>query len=82
LYLTEFLSGKLTFYDMVLKSVACALVRKAANEIRITIVCNSFGVKKINELVLSSNKLTNNFTSLVTSGLGPDVALGSPVGLR
>jgi hypothetical protein len=40
----------------------------------------SFGVKKINELVVTSNKFSNNFAGLVTSGLGPDVILGPPVG--
>jgi hypothetical protein len=58
-----------------------ALVRKAADEIRITIFFNSFGVKKIDELV-TSNKLKNNFTGLVTSGLRSDLARGPPVGLR
>jgi hypothetical protein len=82
LYLTQFLLGKLTFYGRVLKSIACvALVRKAADEIRITIFFTSFGAEKINELV-ASNKLTNNFAALVTSGQGPDVARGSPVVLR
>jgi hypothetical protein len=77
---TEFLPRKLTFYGRVLKSIACvALVQKAADEIRITISFKSFGVKKINELVVTSNKLTNNFASLVTNGLGPDVARGPPV---
>jgi hypothetical protein len=62
---------------MVLKSMACvALVRKAADEIRITICFISFGAKKINELVATSKKLTNNFVGLVTSGLGPDLARG------
>jgi hypothetical protein len=56
-----------------------ALVRKAAYEIRITF-SRFFGENKINELVVTSNKLTNNFTSLVTSSLGLDVALGPPVG--
>jgi hypothetical protein len=40
----------------------------------------SLGVKKINELVETSNKLTNNFAGLVTNGTGPDVARGPPVG--
>jgi hypothetical protein len=31
---------------------------------------------------VSSNELTNNFEGLVTSGLGPDVARGSPGGLH
>jgi hypothetical protein len=39
----------------------------------------SFGAKKINELVVTSNKL-NNFAGLVTSGLESDVARGLPVG--
>jgi hypothetical protein len=39
LYLSQFLPGKLTFYGKVLKSVArVALLRKAADEIRITIL--------------------------------------------
>jgi hypothetical protein len=69
-----------TVYVGFLKSTACvALVRKAADEIRITIFLKSFGVWKINELVVTSNKLTNNFDGLVTSGLGPDMARGLPV---
>jgi hypothetical protein len=56
-----------------------APVRKAADEIRITIFSKSFGVKKINELVITSNKFTNNFSGLVTSCLGPDMARGPPV---
>jgi hypothetical protein len=36
--------------------------------------------KKINELVTANNKLTNSFVGSVTSGLGPDVANGPPVG--
>jgi hypothetical protein len=35
--------------------------------------------EKINELVVTSNKLTDNFAGLITSGLGPDVARGPPV---
>jgi hypothetical protein len=59
-----------------------ALVRKAAGEIRIKISLKSSGVKKINELVITSNKLKNTFAGLVTCGLGPDVTHGSPVGPR
>jgi hypothetical protein len=60
-----------------------ALVRKASDEIRITIFFfKSCGVKKINELVVITNKLTNNFAGQVTSGLGSDVARKLPVGLR
>jgi hypothetical protein len=78
--MVHFLNEKLTFYRRVLKSVACvALVRKAANEIRISIFFKLLGEMKINELVVTSNKLTNNFAGLVTSGLRPDVALGPPV---
>jgi hypothetical protein len=79
LYLTGFLPAKVTFYDRVLKvNRMVALVLKAADEIRITICFKSFGVKKINELVATSNKLTNNFAGLITSGLGLDVARGPP----
>jgi hypothetical protein len=60
-----------------------ALTRTAAEEIRITIFFfRSFGVKKINELAVTSNKLTNNFAGLVRSGLGPDLARGPPVEQR
>jgi hypothetical protein len=66
---------KLTFYDRVLRLIACvALFRKATDEIRITVFFISLRTKKINELVITSNKLTNNFAGLVTSSLGPDVA--------
>jgi hypothetical protein len=71
---------KLTFYGRVLKSIAyVTLVHKAADEIRITIFFKSFGIKKTNELVVTSNKLTNKFAGLVISGLGPDVARSPPV---
>jgi hypothetical protein len=56
------------------------LVRKAAYEIRISVFFKSFRVKKINERVVTRNKLTNNFTGLITTGLGPDVASRLPVG--
>jgi hypothetical protein len=81
LYLAQFLPGKLTFYGRVLKLIACvALVRKAADEIRITISFSNFSeIKKINELVVTSNKLTNNFAGQLTSGLLSDVARGPPV---
>jgi hypothetical protein len=36
------------------------LVHKAADEIRITISFKSFEVKKINKLIVTSNKLTKN----------------------
>jgi hypothetical protein len=76
------LPGKLTFYGRVLKSIACvALEHKAAEEIRITIF-KHFRMKKVNEFVVTSNKLTNNFAGLVTSGLGPDVARRPPVAPR
>jgi hypothetical protein len=82
LYLTQFLPVKLTFYGRISKSVACvALVGAAADEIRITnCFFRSFRVKKVNELVVSNNKLTNNFMVLVTTGLGLDVACRPPVG--
>jgi hypothetical protein len=32
--------------------------------------------KNINELAISSNKLSNNFTGRITSSVGPDVARG------
>jgi hypothetical protein len=57
-----------------------ALARKSADEIRITMFFfTSFGIKKINEPAVTSNKLTNNFAGLVASGLGTDVARGQPV---
>jgi len=37
----------------------------------------SFGAKEVNELVVTSNKLTN-FADLITRDLGPDVARGPP----
>jgi hypothetical protein len=60
-----------------------AFVRKAADEIRIDEIhdfLKFFRAKKINELVVTNNKLTNDFSGLVTSGLRPDVAHGPPVG--
>jgi hypothetical protein len=73
----------LHFTVRVFKSIPCvAFVRKAADEISIKIFLKSFGVQKINELVVTVNKLTNHFAGLVISGLGPDVARGPPVGPR
>jgi hypothetical protein len=40
----------------------------------------SYGIKKINELIVTSNKSTDNFAGLLTSGLKPDVTRGPPVG--
>jgi hypothetical protein len=80
LYLTQFLPTELRFYGRVLKPVASvALVRKAANEIRITIFfSDSYRGKKLNELVVTSNKLTNNFAGLgyklSRAGFGPRTA--------
>jgi hypothetical protein len=56
-----------------------ALVRKVADKIRITIF---FSNSSTNELVVTSNKLTNNFAGLVTSDLAPDETRGPPVGPR
>jgi hypothetical protein len=53
-----------------------ALDREAANKASITFFFKSFEVKKINKFVITSNKLTNNFAGLVTSGLGPDATRG------
>jgi hypothetical protein len=50
-------------------------MRKAADEIINNDWFKSFETKKINELVVTSNILKNNVTGLITSGLGPDVAL-------
>jgi hypothetical protein len=55
-------------------------VRKAAGVKRITICFKFFGKDKINELVVDSNILTNNFARQITSGLGSDVACWQPVG--
>jgi hypothetical protein len=55
------------------------LVCKAKDEIRSTISFKSFRAKKINGVWRTSTKLTNNFKSLLKSGLGSDVARGPPV---
>jgi hypothetical protein len=71
----------LAFYCGVLKSVAfVALVRKAADEIRIVIFFKSFRVKKIDELVIISKKLTNNFTGTVIASRVPYLSRRLPVG--
>jgi hypothetical protein len=54
-----------------------ALVRKA--EDKITFFPKSFGIKKVNQLTVTSYKLANNFASLITSRLGPDADRGLPV---
>jgi hypothetical protein len=55
------------------------LVRKAADKVRIKIFVILLS-KEINEHVLSSNKVTNNFAGLITSDLGSDVVRRLPVG--
>jgi hypothetical protein len=51
-----------TFYSRVLQPIAC--VRKAADEVRsMTFSKPSEQKYKINELVATSNKLTNNFST-------------------
>jgi hypothetical protein len=66
-------------YGSILQPTACvALIRKAADGTGVMIF-KSFGMKETNDLVVTSNKLTNNFVSLVTSCLSPDVARGPPV---
>jgi hypothetical protein len=78
IYSDRTLPLQVPFYKMVLKSVACmVLTRKAADEIRLTIFFKSFRVKKINELVTTRKKLTNNFEGLITGGLEP-VAIRGP----
>lgn len=59
-----------------------ALVRTAADEVRIAILFRSLAASKINELVVTTKNLTNYLASLVTSGRGSNVARGSPVGTR
>lgn len=55
-------------------------IRKAADEISDTISSsNPTKRNKINELVVTSNKLTNIFTSLIIIYLRPDVAREPPV---
>jgi hypothetical protein len=70
LYPTQFLAEELTFYDSILNSLSCVeLVLKTADEIRtIFFFFKSFGVKRINDLVVTGQKSINNFAGLVTSG--------------
>jgi hypothetical protein len=49
---------------------------------RILILFIPFGLKKMNDLVVISNNITNTFAGLITSNFGPDVARGQPVLLR
>jgi hypothetical protein len=58
------------------------LVRKAADEIKISIFFQSFEIKKVDELVTASYKLANNFAGLVTSVFGSEVARRLPVVLH
>jgi hypothetical protein len=59
-----------------------APVHKVADEVRMTIIFTSFGLKERNEPVVISNKLTNNCVSLVTTDLRLDVARRPCVGPR
>jgi hypothetical protein len=55
------------------------LLQQLVSDTIFAIFFTFFGVNKTNELAVTSNKLTNNFEGLVTSGLWPDVACGQPV---
>jgi hypothetical protein len=59
-----------------------ACLHKAADKMGITIRLKLFGVKTINKFVVTSNKLTNHFAELVTSGLRQEVARGPSVSPR
>jgi hypothetical protein len=51
-----------------------ALARKAADKLKITISFRSVGIKKINELVVNSNKLKYNLAvwlQVVSGGVRP-----------
>jgi hypothetical protein len=85
LYLTQFSPGQLTFDGRILKSTArVALVRKAADETRMTITFSNHSEQRkyLNELVVTSYKLTNNFPVIVKSSHGPNVAHGLSIGPR
>jgi hypothetical protein len=56
-----------------------AIIRKAADDIRIMIQSHILRKNNTGKLVATSNKLTNNFASLVNIGLGPDRARGPPI---
>jgi hypothetical protein len=61
------LLGKLTFYGKLVKSIACVLFMcKAVDKIRIK--CFQILVS-VNELVVTSNKLKDNFSGLLASWL-------------
>jgi hypothetical protein len=55
------------------------LVPNAVDEVHYLKFSNPSGKKR---LLVTSNKLTNNFTGLVTSGFKQEVARGPPVGPR
>jgi hypothetical protein len=56
----------------------CTYIKQQTRK-RTTIFFRSFDVNKINNLVITSNKL-NNLWAMVTSGVGLDVACRPPVG--
>jgi hypothetical protein len=79
---TDF-TWKIAFYGRISGLTAClALVCKAADETRITIsfFFKSFGINKINELTVSSNKLIFIVVGWSTRSFVPGVARGPPIG--
>jgi hypothetical protein len=67
-------------FTVVFKSIAYVKrERKATDVLRITFCFKPFGIKKINALVVPSNKSTHHFTGIVTNCLEPDLVLGPPV---
>lgn len=73
----------MTFYGRVSKSVLCVCgsFTQSSRQVKdhFFFFFKPFGIKKLNKLVVPSNKL-NIFAGTVRCGFGPDLTLGSPVG--
>lgn len=81
-HVLQLLNRKLTFRGRVLKSQHVWHFYISIRLDKMAMFCKFFGVKKLNDLVPTYDKLTDNFASLFTSGLESDAIRGPPVGVR
>jgi hypothetical protein len=69
----QLLPGNCLFYGDVFKLSICGTCTYSNRIRKNTIFFKSLEVKTINEIIVITYKLTNNFAGLITSGLGADM---------
>jgi hypothetical protein len=69
----QLLPGNCLFYSDVFKLSICGTCTYSNRRGKNTIFFKSLEVKIINEIIVTTYNLTNNFADLITSGLGADI---------